>query len=554
MTAIDARTGDEFSFEHIREPLAEGEVWLEGDDNTLRVKGWDGPANSRGGEKTWRWQRYLVDRALSNARRIDLKGRQIGDTWTLMAVDVAKAIVYPGTTSLLFRQREDEAIDNARRWWTLYNSLPKWVLERVPAGRKVGPVTVVKPDRSDRPGRDGISLKFANGAFSDIVPMTSAAASGHGRSTRDINLDEAAHIEKLLGIRAAVEPAAGAAHISLVSTANGRSNEETGEGNEFHRVWSHAEESGYHKLFLPYNLHPERDEWWYDNSPEVQSLPMWKRQEQFPRNAQEAFALSNRVAFDADSLTWYQQHVEHPIYRFDFLVEQFVSAKIIRNSKGRMAMYREPKSDKHYAIGADIASGRGRDFSAAFVVDLETMEFCVEYHAQVSEDQYAEDLHFLGRMYNNALIAPEIQGGHGTALVTALRDGAKGRPPYPKIYRHRNEARNDRPDSKVFGVPMSQQNRALVLNQIELHVRERSLPFVTAGLIDEMGDFIFYDTGPSPRAREGARDDRVMAAAITLDMFRRFGRTVKRAAVRQRVAKQKRVKAGAVDAARYPKN
>lgn len=555
MTAVDARTGEEFTFEHVREPLdmspGDPEVWLEG--NTLRCRGWDGPSNQRGGQKTWRWQRYLLDRALEHKRTIDLKGRQIGDTWTRVALDVAKAIVFPGTTSLLFRQREDEAVDNARRWWILFKSLPPWVLERVPAGRKVGPVTVSKPDRGDRPGRDGVSLRFANGVFSDVVPMTSAAASGHGRSTRDIMLDEAAHIEKLLGIRAAVEPAAGDACIALISTANGRSNEETGEGNEFHRVWVQADDTGYHRVFLPYSLHPDRDEEWYETSPEVQSLPVWKRQEQFPRNETEAFALSDRVFFDPDGLAFYGEHVEAPKYRFDFEPNQFLQAKIVRHPKGRTRLFREPRPNRSYAIGADVASGRGRDFSAAYVVDLETMEWCAEYHAKVGEDLYAQDLHFLGRMFNTALIAPELQGGHGTAVIIALRDGAKGRPPYPKLYRHKNEGRHDRPDSKVFGMPMTPATRPLIVNQLEQHIRQRTLPFVPQELLDELSDFTHHDSGTSPRAREGAYDDRVMAAGITLELFRRFGKTVKRAAVRQKKQRKARVRAGVVDESRYPK-
>jgi hypothetical protein len=526
MVAIDARTGEEFTFEHMRDPLEEGEVWKEG--NTLRCKGWDGPANSRGGQKNWRWQRFILDRLLEKKRTIDLKGRQIGDTWVNVAVDVAKALLYPGTTALLYRQREDEAVDNARRWWVLYKSLPAWVLSRVPSGRKVGPVTVSKPDRGDRPGRDGISLKFANGSFSDIVPMTSAASSGHGRSTRDIMLDEAAHIEKLLGIRAAVEPAAGDAHIGLISTANGRSNEETGEGNEFHRVWITAEESGYDRLFLPYDLHPDRDDWWYENSPEVQSLPMWKRQEQFPRDENEAFALSDRVFFDADSLQFYMQHQELPKRRFDFVLEGFTSARMKSSDRGRMKLYREPIPGHKYAIGADVASGHGRDYSAAYVVDLSTMEFCVEYHAKIGEDVYARDLHFLGRMYNDALIAVEAQGGHGTAVLIQLRDGVQGRPPYPKLYRHSREQSARKPQSNDFGMPMGTQNRALIVNQIELHVRERSIPFVTSDLLHEMTEFVHCDSGPSPRARDGSFDDRVMAAGITLEMFRKRGQHIGR--------------------------
>lgn len=531
MTAVDSRTGDTFSFEHLREPLEDGEVWLDSDGITLRCAGWDGPANSRGGEKTWRWQRFIVDRIIARKRRIDLKGRQIGDTWINLGVDVAESILIPGADSLMYRQKELDAIDNIRRWWILFNSLPPWILERVPSGKKVGPVVVSKPDRGDRPGRDGVSLKFADNRFSDVIPMTSAGSSGHGRSTRKITLDEAAHIESLLDIRAAVEPAAGElGDIGMISTAHGRSNPDTGEGNEFHRVWC-DEESGYDRIFLPFNLHPDRDDWWYDHAEEVRSLPLWKRQEQFPRKWQEAFALSDRVFFDEEALTWYLEHIEKPKYDFNFRYDEYRQATAVRcrPRQGRMKMFREPLAGRKYAIMGDPASGHGRDKSAAYVIDLQTAELCVEYHAKVGEDEFARDLYWLGMWYGKALIGVETQGGNGTATVISLRDGAEARPPYPKLYQHRNEANRERPDSNLYGMPMDPKNRNLVVNQIEKWVRDKLLPFSTDDLHYEMTEFVEHDHGASPRARDGSHDDLVFACAGALDLFRRFGRTIGRA-------------------------
>jgi hypothetical protein len=528
MVAVDSRTGDTFTFEHLREPLEDGEVWLDNDGITLRCRGWDGEANGRGGDKTWRWQRYIVDRRLATGRRIDLKGRQIGDTWVNLGVDVAKALLMPGTDSLLFRQTEKQAIDNVQRWWVLYESLPPWITERVPSGKKIGAVTVSKPSRGDRPGRDGVSLRFADGRHSDIVPMTSAGSSGHGSSTRDVMLDEAAHIDELLDIRAAIEPSAGElGDVGLISTAHGRSNPDTGEGNEFHRVWV-DEESGYDRIFLPYNLHPDRDIWWYEHAEEVRSLPMWKRQEQFPRKWQEAFALSDRVFFDEEALTWYHEHVETG-YKFDFRYDDYRQAKAVKRRDGRMKMLREPVVGRKYAIMGDPASGHGRDSSAAYVIDLQTAELCVEYHAKVGEDEFARDLYWLGMWYGKALIGVETQGGNGTATVIALRDGAEARPPYPKLYQHRNEANRNRPDSQLYGMPMDPKNRNLVVNQIEKWIREKTLPYVTDDLHYEMTEFVEHDVGPSPRARTGSHDDRVMACAGALDLFRRFGRAIGRA-------------------------
>lgn len=506
MSAVDPRDGTTFTFKHIREPLEPGEVWLDG--NKLRSR-----------DKNWRWQRHVVDRARAKRRTIDLKGRQIGDTWITLATDVGEALTMPGTASLLYRQRHDDAVDNVRRWWSLYCSLPEWL---------TGHIKAVKPEKADRPGIDGVVLKFPDGSFSEITPMSSAKSSGHGRTVRRVMLDEAAHIENLLSIRAAIEPAAGQAHISVISTANGRSDPESGLGNEFHRLWVTAEESGYDRLFLPFDLHPDRDAAWYESDPEIVSLPVWKRQEQFPRDEHEAFALSDRSFFDPDALLEYASRVKSPLYRFDFVEDGPARARVSKHSEGRIRVYAEPVEDHTYAVGADVATGRGADYSAAYVIDLQTMELAAEYHGKVEADIYARDLHYLGRRYGTARLAIESSGGYGEAVIVPLRDGVAGRPAYPKLYQHVLSARPDKPLSKPFGFPTNTKTRPLILNQLEQHLRERTLPWVSGDLLHEMTEFVHHDHGPSPRARSGSRDDRVMACAIAFEMYRLYGHHPKR--------------------------
>lgn len=506
MTAIDQRDGSRFGFEHLRTSLHEGEVHIEG--RTVRRT-----------DRTWRWQRYVAEKVASEPRLNILKGRQIGVTWLVLAIDVAEAILMPGTVSLLFRQREDEAIDNVRRWWTLYQSLPTHLKEGI---------QVLKPDmsRSVQPGRDGVALLHANGDLCEIVPMTSAASSGHGRSVRRIILDEGAWIEKLAEIRAAVEPAAGKAKIVCVSTANGRSNPETGEGNEFHRIYSDAS-NGHVKLFLPYDAHPDRDEHWYETAPEVQSLREFQRHAQFPRDEHEAFAFTSRVFFPAEDLMFYRELVATPLYRFDFRERSHTEASLQRREDGLIKVFVEPNRDHNYAIGADTAGLRGIDFNAAYVIDLETMELAAELHGKLDADLYAKQLHYLGRMYGqgsgcerDALLAIETGGGYGDAVIIPLRDGKDGRPPYRNLYRHVLSSRPDLPEARVYGFPINSKTRPLIVNQLERALRERTLPFVSDDLLFEMESFVERETGTSPRAEDGSHDDLVMACAIALEMFR----------------------------------
>ena len=507
MSAVDQREGTRFDFTHLRDPLEEGEVWVDG--VTLRCR-----------DRNWRWQRWYAEWLLRVQRSITLKGRQLGATWIDLGVDVAEALTMPGTASLIFRQREDEAIDNLRRWWVLYQSLPGHFKEGV---------KVIRPQHAVQPGRDGVELQFPDGSISGVFPMSSAIASGHGRTVRRVNVDEGAYIDLLEQIRAAVEPAAGGAKSGIISTANGLHDRETGEGNEFSRLW-HDEESGYERIFLPYDLHPDRDEVWYETAPEIRSLRVYQRQVQFPRNPDEAFALSSRTFFDGDDLAFYAGKVARPEYRMEFRVKDNGEwrlatgreARIRKDPNGLIRVYQEPKDDRKYGIGCDPSTGRGRDSTAAYVVDLATGCIAAEFHGKLDADLLAAQLHYLGRWYNTAWLAVE-RNGIGEAVIVTLRHGREGRPPYPKLYRHTMDSRPSQDIAKVFGYPVNVHTRPLILNQLEKWIRDRVLPYVTERLLFEMQTFVLRDKDPSPAAQDGSHDDAVFGMAIALELYRKYG-------------------------------
>ena len=509
MVGVDQRSGEHFDLSHLREPLQPDEVTLEG---SLLVS-----------QGSWRWQRLLAEKIKFERRLIVGKGRQIGATWIALAVDVEEAITMPGTVSLIYRQREDDAIDNLRRWWALYQSLPPHFTEQI---------RVVKPDRSPQPGEGGIALQFPDGAISEVFPMTSASSSGHGRSVRRITADEAAHIEKFSDIRAAIEPAAGDAAITVISTAAGRANIDTGEGNEFHRLWVTAEEGGYERIFLAYDVHPGRDETWYATHPSVQSLRPRQRNEQFPRNEHEAFRLTAGTWFDEEVLAEYAERVRQPLMRCDLrmLTPQRGEWREVERG-GPLRIVELPRAGAKYGLAADVATGGGRDFSAAYVVDMSSMGLVAEYHAKLDPDVYARDLHFLGRFYNDAEVMVESGGGYGDVVIVALRDGKAGRRPYPHLYRHPQSAKPALPVASKYGFPMSQRTRPQVINQLDKALRERSLPYLSDDLLLEMENFVGEPPadsrgskrGPWPRAADGFHDDRVMAACMVLELYRLRG-------------------------------
>jgi hypothetical protein len=464
-------------------------------------------------EPGWEWQAEFFDWVHTENRCIALKARQLGVTWLGCAYVLWTALYKPGSLSLVYRQKEEEAHENVGRCWDLMGSLPPHLLNGA---------VVEKPDRGARASGE-IRLRFPGGERSRIIAMTSASASGHGKTAAVVLLDEHSRIDRADEISKAVEPAAGRqGKVLIISTANGRSDPESGAGNHFHWLWTNADDAGYAKRFLPWSLHPDRDDEWYTTAPEVRSLKSHERAEQYPANEHEAFALTNRTFFEPEDLDYYRSCVKAPLYRAKWKVEAG-GARPMPSESGCLSVFVEPVAGRSYAIGADVATGRGRDFSVAYVVDLGSMELVAEYRDRVDADLFARDLHFLGRWYNTALIAHETAGGFGEAITIPLRDGRAGRPPYPNIYRHVMSARMDVQVAKTYGFPTNTKTRPQLVSGVDKVLRERTLPWVTSRLLTEMEDFVHLEHGPSPGAAPGCHDDCVFAAGIALEMYRLRG-------------------------------
>src|SRR5215467_4936210 len=94
----------------------------------------------------------------------------------------------------------------------------------------------------------------------------------------------------------------------------------------------------------------------------------------------------------------------------------------------------DPKTEKHveahrYVLAIDASSGRGTDFSAIQILDVETFEQVAEWQGKMETGLVAEEAYRLGRIYNDAYIVPEVTGGWGLAVEQVLK-----RMRYPRVY------------------------------------------------------------------------------------------------------------------------
>lgn len=468
----------------------------------------------------WYWQRDLLLWWMANPASIVLKARQIGVTWLAAAWALWLLLYKPGTRVLVYSADEDEASKVVNRVWGMLWSLPEHLRDHV---------EVVKPGRGADPYTT-IELRHPDGRKSAMVGLPSTKKAGHGETAALVLLDEFAYHEYAEAAwKAALPTTEGVGNVVIVSTANGISQEQNGEvaGNFFHYLWTHAGDHGVATRFIPWSMHPGRDEKWY--AAFAMKMRTKSRNESYPVNEHEAFMrTTGNVFFDEGALAYYGNHVRAPRELCKFFPKdgdnRYGTRKV---GAGPIRVYQPREEGRAYAISADVASGSGADYSVAYVVDLTSMELVAEFRDKLDTDEFAFQLHFLGRWYNDARIAVEkpagLGAGYGEAVIIYLKDGKEGRPPYPKLYRHTRRERSDQPTLPDYGLPINSVTRPQMLELAEQVLRERSLPYITRDLMNELETFVHREHGTTPRAMEGAHDDHVLAFCGAMMMYRNFG-------------------------------
>lgn len=486
-----------------------------------------GQEGDRIGDSGWGWQADVIDWWHFSKRRkfLILKARQLGITWLACAYGLWFLLFRPGSNVVCYSHDLPAAKKLILRVWIMYLSIPEYLRSHV---------EVITPRRSDLPS-DMIRLRDkSTGKLSTFQALAATEKAGHGDTVTLGIMDELARADYAKGIYEAINPATSRGGRFLgISTANGVSNPETGEGNFFHNLYFTREERNLEFLFLPWFAHPERGgdgiegrrfPHWYEE--EALALDEVERNRQYPRTAEDAFTLSGDLFFDREALNWYRQNVSKPVMRGQFVATSYASAKFVHLRDGILEVYVKPNDLHSYAISADTATGKGQDYSVAHVIDLHTGEVAAKLRCKIEIPRYALQLYWLAKWYSplqNAIIFPERQGGWGEALIISLRDGTQEHPPWPRIYRHRVETKAKKPIQEDYGYPMSESNRGHILSSLGEALRTRFFPWLPANTVAELGTFVHREERPSPRAQDGAHDDEVLSLALAREAYRRYG-------------------------------
>lgn len=152
-----------------------------------------------------------------------------------------------------------------------------------------------------------------------------------------------------------------------------------------------------------------------------------------------------------------------------------VSATPIKKSGNTIISEGSPAHS--YVMGVDIATGKGRDYSAIEVFDLDTMEQVAEFMARCLPREFVKYIDRIGRHYNCALAVVERNNG-GDIIIDQLRYDTM----YPRLWRQKDI--NDKPKPNMA----SGRQRPLQVKPYGWNTTVSSKPTLNKFLLDFIRD------------------------------------------------------------------
>lgn len=326
-------------------------------------------------------------------------------------------------------------------------------------------------------------------------------------------------------------PNAPGTEVILESTANGIS-------GEFYRLWKSAMkgENEYLPIFIPWFLTSEyrnddvppnfelgEDDQKYKELHNLDDAQMyWRRmkigesgatkfQQEYPATADEAFVASGVNVFDIDILNAIEPVAPEKTMRMNYLTGYFEESPF-----GELRLYKYPTFDAKFIISADVALGVGQDSSVATVLDADRNICAVYRDNRIDPTKFGDLLFFLGRYYNNSLLAVE-SNSIGVATLARL-DQMK----YRNLYYQTDIQKLSNEEGKRPGFRTTSMTRPAILGLLKNAIKERDIKIPDANMIQELKEFVIGKTGKA-EALPGCHDDTVISLAIALEVYRSHG-------------------------------
>jgi hypothetical protein len=200
--------------------------------------------------------------------------------------------------------------------------------------------------------------------------------------------------------------------------------------------------------------------------------------------------------------------------------------RLVPQKNGPLAVYQPPvrtTSDgpgHRYVMGIDVSSGGSKDYSAICVVDVEDWGLVARWQGKITPTELAIEAYRLGRVYNNALAAPEVTGGWGFTVDQELK-----RYRYIPTFTRKRFDRIARKWTDFTGWDTTVKTRAHMLDTLDRVLREGDFFLEDMAVVNELATFVRNEVG-KPEAQPGCNDDLVMSLAIAVTVAADMPRTL----------------------------
>jgi len=417
---------------------------------------------------TFPFQDDCIQDFLAHRLNVILKARQLGISTLVAAYLTWLALFHKDQNLLVIATKQKVAQNIIKKVRVILNGLPQWLI--------LPKIT----------GMNKQAIEFSNGSRIEAIPTSEDA--GRSEAITLLVIDEAAFIRNFDDLWTGLYPTLSTGGRAIILSTP------KGVGGQYHKLYTNAEAglNEFNPVKLMWDVHPERDQNWFDN--ETRNMSKRKIAQEYLCD----FLASGETLLDVNDIDWVGSLVRPPLLKFG----------PDRNGWE----WSVPLSEHKYVISADVARGDAKDFSTFHVFDMMAGEVSAEYKGKIRPDAFADLLLETGRRYNNAMIVPE-NNSYGYHVCSKLKDSG-----YTKLYYH-----NDKKstylgdyipplDISRAGFPTSVKTRPIILAKLEELIRNKAIQIYSSRFYNELKQFVWANG--KAQAQSGANDDLVMSFAI----------------------------------------